>query len=99
MVDRETLREELIGDFNRLGKLILQYADGDRSARFERDPLTEEVRIKSPLMSVPDAEWDQRMREVQGRIAELREAPRQRMAGPGSFRVVMRGPAEPDSWV
>ena len=99
MVDRETLKKELIGDFNRLSDLILQYADGDRSVRFERDLLTEEVRIKSSLMSVPDAEWDWQMREVRGRIAELREAHQQRMAGLRSFRVVMQGPAEPESWV
>ena len=99
MVDRETLKAELIGDFNRLSKLILQYANGDRSARFERDLLTEEVRIKSSMMSVPDAEWDWRMREARGRIAELREAHRQRMAGLRSFRVVMQAPAESESWV
>ena len=99
MVDRETLKKELIGDFNRLSRLILQYADGDRSARFERDLLTEEVRIKSSLMSVPDTEWDRRIREVRGRIGELREAHQQRMTGLRSFRVVMQGPAEPGSRV
>ncbi len=99
MVDRETLREELTGDFNRLGDLIRQYAYGDRSVRFERDLLTEEVRIKSPMMSVPDAEWDRRMREVQDRIAELREAHRQRMVGPGWFRMDMQDLVEPGSRV
>ena len=99
MVDREALQNELVGDFTRLGDLILQYARGDRSARFERDLPTEEVRIKSSLMSVPDAEWSQRTGEVRDRIVELREAHQQRMAGPGWYRMDLQNPVEPGSRV
>ncbi|OGG50175.1 MAG: hypothetical protein A3F84_12015 [Candidatus Handelsmanbacteria bacterium RIFCSPLOWO2_12_FULL_64_10] len=95
MVDRETFRRELIGDFNRLSDLIVRYAKGDYAVRFERDLLTEVVQIKTRLMSVPDAEWDRRLEETQDRVAAVREAHRQRLSLLGRFRMDLQDLVEP----